>query len=136
MKKTDFEWQQECKFIDSLVDKKGVVPNMNNDTPTFIRYCEMQRDAAGRDGQFDASTSIQHVIDDMQDYAQSVDTGYLHHGKGTAGPFRTESVKLRHEAPDNWFARFEGKWRKVNVQVNRTFIVFQGEKIDIQIWGV
>jgi len=63
------------------------------------------------------------------------DTGYLHHGKGTKGPFRTESVKLRYIAPNSWFARFEGKWRKVHVQVNRTFIVFQGEKIDIQIFG-
>ena len=64
------------------------------------------------------------------------DVGYLHHGEGTKGPFRTELVHIKHKAPDNWFAHFEGRWRKVHVQVNRTYIVFQGEKITIQIDGV
>lgn len=64
--KTFFQWQQECNYIGGVADKKGRVPEMNNDTPTFIRYCEMQRDAAEKDGQFDAAVSIQHVIDDMQ----------------------------------------------------------------------
>ena len=64
--KTFFQWQQECNYIDGVADKKRRVPEMNNDTPTFIRYCETQRGAAEKDGQFDAATSIQHVIDDMQ----------------------------------------------------------------------
>lgn len=66
---------------------------------------------------------------------QHADVGYLQYGT-PPGPFRTESVRLKHEAPDNWFARFEGKWRKVHVQVNRTYIVYRGERITIQVDGV
>lgn len=65
-----------------------------------------------------------------------LDIGYLHHGKGTNGPFRTESVSVKMESPFDWFARFEGRWRKVHIQLNRTFIVYNGSKIDIQIEGV
>lgn len=61
---------------------------------------------------------------------------YLQHGKGTKGPFRTERVTVKHEYADRWLAWFEGKWRRVHIQVNRTFIVFQGAKITIQIEGV
>jgi hypothetical protein len=67
------------------------------------------------------------------------DFGYLHHGKGTAGPFRTERVSVRlrgYPYTGQWCAFFEGKWRAVRVQVNRTFIVYRGEKIAIQIEGV
>lgn len=66
MAKTAFEWKNEVQYIDRVADKKGRVPEMNNDTAPFVRYCEMQRDAADKDGQFDAATSIQHVIDDMK----------------------------------------------------------------------
>lgn len=62
--------------------------------------------------------------------------GYLHHGDSTNGPFRTESVKVKHECADNYKAFFEGRWRKVHIQVKRCYIVFQGEKITIQIEGV
>lgn len=64
------------------------------------------------------------------------ETGYLQHGKGTAGPFRTESVSIKNEYADKWLAFFEGKWRRVHIQARRTFIVFQGDKITIQIEGV
>lgn len=64
------------------------------------------------------------------------DLGYLQHGKGTAGPFRTEAVRIKHEAPDNWSAFFEGRWRRVFVRVNGLHIVYRGEKITIQIEGV
>lgn len=64
------------------------------------------------------------------------DYGYLQHGKGTNGPFRTERVTLRHCGADNWAARFEGAWRKVHIQVNRLYIVYRGEKITIQIEGL
>ena len=64
------------------------------------------------------------------------DIGYLQHGTGTAGPFRTESVRIRHTAPDIWHAWFEGRWRMVHVQLRRLFIVYRGEKITIQIEGV
>ena len=65
-----------------------------------------------------------------------MDYGFLQHGAGTSGPFRTERVTIRHEYADRWFARFEGKWRRVHIQVNRTFIVYRGERITIQIEGV
>ena len=64
-----------------------------------------------------------------------VDVGYLQHGEG-AGPFRTEQVRVRNEYADRWQAFFEGRWRRVHVQVNRLYIVFQGDRITIQIDGV
>lgn len=63
------------------------------------------------------------------------DLGYLQHGTGR-GPFRTEAVPVRMEHPFDWFAWFEGRWRKVHVQVRRTYIVYHGERITIQIEGV
>lgn len=65
-----------------------------------------------------------------------VDIGYLHHGEGTHGPFRTESVRVKNEYLDHWLAWFEGRWRRVRIQVRRTYIVYQGQKITIQIDGV
>lgn len=68
-----------------------------------------------------------------------METGYLQHGKGTNGPFRTEQVNVKQDVwpnADKWLAFFEGKWRRVFVQVNQTFIRFNGEKIVIQIDGV
>jgi hypothetical protein len=62
--------------------------------------------------------------------------GYLQHGAGTAGPFRTERVTVRNEFGDRWLARFEGVWRRVHIQVRRTYIVYRGERITIQIEGV
>lgn len=65
-----------------------------------------------------------------------LDIGYLHHGQGTIGPFRTESVKVKNEYGSKWLARFEGKWRRVHIQLKRTYIVYNGQKINIQIEGV
>lgn len=65
----------------------------------------------------------------------NIDHGYLQHGTGN-GPFRTEKVRIKHEYADKWLAWFEGRWRMVHIQVNRTFIVYRGEKITIQIEGV
>ena len=62
--------------------------------------------------------------------------GYLQHGTGTKGPFRTERVTVKHEFADRYLVLFEGKWRRVHIQVNRLFIVYLGEKIVIQIEGV
>lgn len=67
---------------------------------------------------------------------QSNEYGYLQHGEGTSGPFRTEKVKVKHLYADNWQVFFEGKWRKVYIQVNRTFIKYQGNKITVSIDGV
>ena len=70
----------------------------------------------------------------------TVDFGYLHHvairKDGTRDSFCTELVQVKHLFADNWQAYFEGKWRKVYIQVNRTFIKFKGEKITIEIEGV
>lgn len=64
------------------------------------------------------------------------DWGYLQHGSGSKhGPFSTESVRIKNEGP-TCFARYEGRWRKVHMQVNRLFIVYQGERITITIHGV
>lgn len=61
---------------------------------------------------------------------------YLQHGQGTAGPFRTERVIVKNEYADRWLAYYEGRWRRVHIQVGRTYIVYRGEKITIQIEGV
>lgn len=61
------------------------------------------------------------------------ETGFLQHGRGTDGPFRTERVRVRHQFLDRYEARYEGRWRRVHIQVNRTYIVHRGERIDILI---
>ena len=66
----------------------------------------------------------------------STDYGFLQHGQGTQGPFRTERVTIKHEHSDRWLAWFEGQWRRVLIQVRRTYIVYRGERITIQIDGV
>ena len=62
--------------------------------------------------------------------------GYLQHGRGTAGPFRTESVRIKNEYGDRWLAYYEGKWRRVFIAFRRTYIVYAGAKIIIDIEGV
>jgi len=62
--------------------------------------------------------------------------GYIHWGEGTNGPFLTESVKIKNEYADRWFVWFEGKWRRVYIQVKRLYFIYNGEKINIQIEGV
>lgn len=133
--KTAQEWSKECQYISDVADKRGRVPEMNNDTATFIRYCEMQQAAATKAGFHDSATYIGECLDDLR-ASITPDYGYLQHGAGTAGPFRTERVAVKNEYADKWLARFEGKWRRVHIQLKRTFIVFQGEKITIQIEGV
>lgn len=67
-----------------------------------------------------------------------MDTGFLQHGKAP-GPFRTESVKVKQDVwpnADKWLAFYEGKWRRVFVQLNRLYIVYAGERITVQIEGV
>jgi hypothetical protein len=62
--------------------------------------------------------------------------GYLQHGSGTAGPFRTENVIVRHEYADRYLVMYAGVWRRVVIQVGRTFIRYRGEKITVLIDGV
>lgn len=64
--------------------------------------------------------------------------GYLQFGKAP-GPFQTKQVHVKQDVwpnADKWLALYESKWRRVHVQVNRTYIVYHGEKITIQIDGV
>lgn len=61
--------------------------------------------------------------------------GYLQHGEG-AGPFLTQKVRIQNEHGDKWLAWYEGKWRRVHVQLSRLYIVYLGEKITVQIEGV
>lgn len=59
--------------------------------------------------------------------------GYLQHGQGAQGPFRTERVEVTASIPMGWLARFEGRWRVVHFTAKRAFIVYRGERITIQI---
>lgn len=64
--------------------------------------------------------------------------GYFQHGKAP-GPFMTEEVTVKLAGwprTGQYLAWYWGKWRLVRVQVKRTFIVYRGEKIMIQIEGV
>jgi hypothetical protein len=66
------------------------------------------------------------------------DFGYLQHGKA-GEPMRSEQVPIRYVSwpiAGEWQAFFEGNWRKVYIQVNRLYIIYQGNKITIQIEGV
>lgn len=58
-------WRQECIYISGLADTKGDVPEMNHDHATAVRYMTMQRDAATREGFYDAATYIGECLDDM-----------------------------------------------------------------------
>ena len=60
------EWVIECAFISGAADVRGKLPAFNHDTACFIRYCEMQRNSAVREGFDDAAQYIQHCIDDME----------------------------------------------------------------------
>lgn len=67
-----------------------------------------------------------------------MDIGYLQHGHNH-GPFMTQAVSVKQDVwpnADKWLALYESKWRRVHVQVNRLYIVYNGEKITIQIEGV
>lgn len=58
-------WVAECDYIARVTAVRGNVREMNHDRETFIRYCEMQRDAATRAGFHDSATYIQECIDDL-----------------------------------------------------------------------
>lgn len=65
--RTDSQWVEECQYIDRVAEKRGKVKEMNFDTETFLRYCEMQRDQAARQGRYDTAQYIDHVIDDLKE---------------------------------------------------------------------
>ena len=65
----------------------------------------------------------------------TTETAYLQHGQ-PPGPFRTESVTVKHEYADRYLAFYEGRWRRVHIEANRTYITYKGQrKITIQIEG-
>jgi len=64
-----------------------------------------------------------------------VTCGFLQHGDGH-GPFRTEKVQVKQKSADCWMAKFEGRWRRVHHRLKKAFIVFQGERIAIQMQEV
>jgi len=61
----EMNWVNECKYISDVTDKKGNVKEMNYSRETFVRYCEMQRNQATKEGRFDSAQYIQHCIDDL-----------------------------------------------------------------------
>ena len=63
------------------------------------------------------------------------DFGYMQHGQA-GSPMRTERVKVKCEHSDRWLAFFEGKWRRVYIQLNSTHIIVRGTKITVLIEGV
>jgi len=63
--KTLSDWVAECRFISDATDQGGRMPAFNDDPACFVRYCEMQRDCAAREGHDDAALYIQECIDDM-----------------------------------------------------------------------
>lgn len=65
-----------------------------------------------------------------------MEIGYLQHGSAENPPMRTESVTVKHEYAGRWLAFYEGKWRRVHIQVKRCYIVYMGKKITIKIEGV
>lgn len=64
------------------------------------------------------------------------DYGYIQRGAGTAGPFCTERVPVKHEYADRYLALFDGRWRRVHIQVGRLYIVYRGMKFSIVIEGL
>ena len=60
-------------------------------------------------------------------------TGFLQHGTGTDGPFRTERVKIHRDLFGRDEALFEGRWRRVYRGKPHPYILFQGERIAVQI---
>jgi len=68
-------WQKECAYISQVTDnvlrgsasdKRATLANFSGSTDTLIRYCEMQRDFAEKDGFFDSAQYIDHCIDDLK----------------------------------------------------------------------
>lgn len=73
--KTDFDWSRECDYIHyTTTDCLGhgashrSMKSFNYDKACFVRYCEMQRDCATRDGHHDSATYIQECLDDLIAY--------------------------------------------------------------------
>jgi hypothetical protein len=64
-----------------------------------------------------------------------METGYLQHGSGK-GPFRTEACSIRHVKLDQYEAYFECRWRKIHFNQSRYWIIYKGQRINLQWEGV
>lgn len=60
--------------------------------------------------------------------------GYLQHGTAP-DPVRTERVPVMHDYADRYRAWYDGNWRRVYVQVGRTYIRYHKRTITILIAG-
>ena len=69
------------------------------------------------------------------DPTPDLDHGYLQFGTAP-GPFLTVRVPVKHEHADRYLARYEGRWRRIHIQVRRLYIVYRGEIITIQVKGL
>lgn len=70
--------------------------------------------------------------------SHDLEIGYLQHGQAP-GPMRTERVNVRlcgWPHTGMWEAFYMGRWRRVFVQIKRTFITYRGTRITIKIEGV
>lgn len=66
MNQSVFDWQKECRFIGVCTEFNGRMEQFNNDPACFVRYCEMQRNQATKQGRHDSATYIQECIDDIK----------------------------------------------------------------------
>lgn len=71
---------------------------------------------------------------------QNISDGFLQHvavrSDGARDSFRTERVTVKHEYLDRYLAYFEGRWRRVHLGMKRNHIIYQGERITIDIDGI
>lgn len=69
---------------------------------------------------------------------------YLQHGAGTAGPFMTEKINVRHNPratkesvnppwASSWEARVDGGWRRIWIDGHNRFIRLHGETVKIKV---
>lgn len=61
----------------------------------------------------------------------TTETGTLYFGVGGSHP-----IQVRNEYGDRWLAMYEGKWRRVYIQVKRTYIICRNVRYTIAIDGV
>lgn len=63
------QWREECVYISETVTSalagSDPLSSFNGDPAALVRYCEMQRDTATREGFHDSAQYIDHCIDDM-----------------------------------------------------------------------
>lgn len=56
-----------------------------------------------------------------------METGLLYFGNAK------QLIKVKHLFADNYLAYYEGKWRKIHIQVKRLYINYLGKKLTIEL---